>query len=83
MLIISRDHHHINWAEETKIAEALEGAEIIILGTAHKEYLDNIEKIGAASNLKGIMDACNIFKSEDFRDVKYNGIGRGTGGRRP
>lgn len=60
--------------------KALEDAEIIIVGTAHKEYLDKIDFISAAPNLKGIMDACNIYKCSYFENKKipYSGIGRGT-----
>ena len=59
--------------------KALQDAEIIILGTAHKEYLDKIEQISSGEKLIGIMDACNIYKRESFKDsaVNYSGIGRG------
>lgn len=62
------------------LEKALEDAEIIIIGTAHKEYLDKIEAISAAPKLQGVMDACNIFKSSYFEDrnIPYTGIGRGT-----
>jgi len=60
--------------------KALEDAEIIIVGTAHKEYLDKIETIIAAPKLQGVMDACNIFKNSYFEDknISYTGIGKGT-----
>lgn len=59
--------------------KALRDAEIIILGTAHKEYLDKIEQIISGEKLAGIMDACNIYNRKSFKDssVKYTGIGRG------
>lgn len=59
--------------------KALQDAEIIILGTAHKEYLDQIKKIISGKKLTGIMDACNIYNRRSFNDsgVKYSGIGRG------
>ena len=61
--------------------KALSDAEIIIVGTAHKEYLDKIDIITSAPNLKGVMDACNIFKHSYFseRNIPYAGIGRGVG----
>lgn len=60
--------------------EALEDAEIIIVGTAHREYLDKIDFISNASKLQGIMDACNIYGRNYFEDktISYAGIGRGT-----
>lgn len=61
--------------------KTLEDAEIIIVGTAHKEYIDKIDAISSAPNLIGLMDACNIFKHEYFseRNIPYSGIGRGAG----
>jgi len=60
--------------------KAIQDAEIIIMCTAHKEYLDNIENIASAPILNGVMDACNIFKRSYFQNkgIKYSGIGRGT-----
>jgi UDP-N-acetyl-D-mannosaminuronic acid dehydrogenase len=59
---------------------ALHDAEIIILGTAHKEYLDKIEQIISGEKLTGVMDACNIYSHKAFRNskIKYSGIGRGV-----
>jgi UDP-N-acetyl-D-mannosaminuronic acid dehydrogenase len=59
--------------------KALEDAEIIILGTAHKEYLDKFGQIVSGEKLIGIMDACNIYNRKSFINstVKYSGIGRG------
>ena len=61
--------------------KALADAEIIIVGTAHKEYLDKIDLIASASKLSGLMDACNIYKSAYFKNknIAYAGIGRGAG----
>lgn len=58
---------------------ALQGAEVILIGTAHKEYLDEIQKITSGDKLIGIMDACNIYNRKDFQNtnIKYTGIGRG------
>jgi UDP-N-acetyl-D-mannosaminuronic acid dehydrogenase len=60
--------------------KTLEDAEIIIVGTAHREYLDKIDTITTAPNLKGLMDACNIFRHGYFseRNIPYAGIGRGV-----
>jgi UDP-N-acetyl-D-mannosaminuronic acid dehydrogenase len=62
------------------INEALNGADYIIMGTAHKEYIDNFDLITSKKNIVGIMDACNIYNSKQFegKSIKYAGIGRGT-----
>lgn len=59
--------------------EALKDAEIILMCTAHKEYLDLREKIISTDRLQGLMDACNIYHRDDLqgKNVKYSGIGRG------
>lgn len=60
---------------------ALHDADIIIMCTAHKTYLDHFEHIISGKNLKGILDACNIYNRTQFKDknILYSGIGRGTG----
>jgi len=60
--------------------KALQDAEIIILGTAHKEYQDKIGTITSGAKLVGIMDACNIYNTGYFKNstVIYAGIGRGS-----
>lgn len=62
------------------INKALDGADYIIMGTAHKEYIDNFDLITSKKNIVGIMDACNIYSSKQFegKNIKYTGIGRGT-----
>jgi len=59
---------------------ALKDAEIILMCTAHKEYLDQMDKIISGDRLKGIMDACNIYHRHEFQhgNFLYSGIGRGT-----
>lgn len=59
---------------------AIKDAEIIIVCTAHKNYLDKLEVISSASQLAGVMDACNIYKRKYFeqKGIPYSGIGRGT-----
>ena len=58
---------------------AIKDAEIILMCTAHKEYLDQMEKIISGGRLLGIMDACNIYNRNEFQHKKfiYSGIGRG------
>jgi UDP-N-acetyl-D-mannosaminuronic acid dehydrogenase len=58
---------------------AIEDAEIILMCTAHKAYLDQMEKIISSDRLQGIMDACNLYNRDDFKDKNfiYSGIGRG------
>ncbi len=62
------------------INKALASADFIFMGTAHKEYIDNFESIVSRDNIKGVMDACNIYNSNQFegKKIKYSGIGRGT-----
>ena len=58
---------------------ALKDAEIILMCTAHKEYIDQMEKVTSGDRLKAIMDACNIYNRNEFQhtNVSYAGIGRG------
>ncbi len=60
--------------------EALKNAQYIFLCTAHKTYKDKFDGIISSPNVKGLMDACNIFSSKQFdkSSVQYAGIGRGT-----
>ncbi|NOT91737.1 nucleotide sugar dehydrogenase [Ferruginibacter sp.] len=62
------------------INKALESADFIFMGTAHKEYIDSFDKITSYKNIQDIMDACNIYNTQQFADkqIKYAGIGRGT-----
>jgi UDP-N-acetyl-D-mannosaminuronic acid dehydrogenase len=62
------------------LEQALNDADMVIIGTAHKEYLDKLEKISSAPRLSGVMDACNIYKRNYFaqKGIPYAGIGRGT-----
>ena len=59
--------------------KTLASADFIIMGTAHKEYIDKFGTIASYKNIKGIMDACNIYHSNQFKDssIQYTGIGRG------
>lgn len=61
------------------LSVALKDAEIIVMCTAHKEYLDQMEKIISGDRLIGVMDACNIYHRDGFQhnDFLYSGIGRG------
>ena len=63
------------------IEKAVRDADYIIVATAHKMYLEELQNIlSLTGKLKGILDACNIYKEEYFRDskIKYAGIGRGS-----
>ena len=61
------------------IDKALEFADYVFVCSAHKEYISNFDKIASRKNIKGIVDACNIYSRQQFinRQVKYSGIGRG------
>ena len=63
------------------INKALDGADYIFIGTAHKEYIDTFEVITSRKNIIGIMDACNIYNINQFtnKEIQYTGIGRGNG----
>jgi UDP-N-acetyl-D-mannosaminuronic acid dehydrogenase len=64
------------------LEKALKDADYIIMCNSHKEYIDNIKKITASSkSLKGLVDACNIYKTDYFKSIgiPYTGIGRGKG----
>jgi UDP-N-acetyl-D-mannosaminuronic acid dehydrogenase len=59
---------------------AVKEADYIFFGTAHKNYMEGIEDIlQKAGSLKGIVDACNLYKEAFFKplNVPYVGIGRG------
>jgi UDP-N-acetyl-D-mannosaminuronic acid dehydrogenase len=60
--------------------ESLQNADYVFMCTAHKGYLDSLDKLLAYNNIKGIMDACNIFNAGTFKSSGkiYGGIGRGT-----
>ena len=60
--------------------KALEFADYIFICTAHKEYIDKFELIMSGENIRGVMDACNIYNRHLFlnRKPQYSGIGRGT-----
>ena len=60
--------------------EALKEADYIFMCTAHKDYVDSFGEIVSYKNVKGLMDACNIYSANKFENkkVKYTGIGRGT-----
>jgi len=62
------------------IDKALEAADVVFMCTAHKEYIDKFDTITSYKNIQGIMDACNIYHSNEFngKTIKYAGIGRGT-----
>lgn len=59
---------------------AINDANIIVMCTAHKEYIDHIDKISSGIRLEMIWDTCNIYNREQFRNknILYGGIGRGT-----
>jgi len=62
------------------IDKALEFADYVFICTSHQEYINQFNKVTSHSNVLGIMDACNIYRHEQFmnKSIKYSGIGRGT-----
>lgn len=78
------DQNLVKYSQERyftrNLDEALKDADYIIMCNSHKEYIDNILKITTTSKqLKGFVDACNIYNSEYFNSINipYTGIGRG------
>jgi UDP-N-acetyl-D-mannosaminuronic acid dehydrogenase len=62
------------------INKALEFADYVFICSAHKQYIDDFKLITSAANIKGIMDASNIYNRRQFTNApeKYAGIGKGT-----
>ena len=60
--------------------KALEFADYVFICSAHKEYIDQFDAITSAANVKGIMDAANIYNIHQFSNSpkRYIGIGKGT-----
>jgi UDP-N-acetyl-D-mannosaminuronic acid dehydrogenase len=65
--------------------EVLKNADYVFMCTAHKYYVDEINKLLIYNKVKGVMDACNIYNADMFKSsgILYNGIGRGTGKPEP
>ena len=80
----SDDQNILKYNQQNNITQdlnkALAFADYIFMCSAHKEYIDSFEKITSGKNIKGVIDACNIYKQNQFagKSVKYTGIGRGT-----
>ncbi len=60
--------------------KTLEFADYVFICSAHKEYIDHFDTIASAKNVKGIMDASNIYNRQHFSKTpeRYAGIGKGT-----
>jgi len=59
---------------------ALKNSEILIFCTSHKIYADELDLIiQSATQLKGIVDGCNLYHQDCFegQSFEYTGIGRG------
>ncbi|MGC1392162.1 MAG: nucleotide sugar dehydrogenase [Bacteroidales bacterium] len=61
------------------IDEVLDNTDFVIMCTAHRNYIEDSGKVLFSANVKGVMDACNIYSAKMFEKVgiKYFGIGRG------
>jgi hypothetical protein len=65
------------------VDRALEAASLAFFCTAHQVYADQRDRLlGAAPQLRAVVDGCNLFRRQDFlgSGIRYVGIGRG---RRP
>jgi UDP-N-acetyl-D-mannosaminuronic acid dehydrogenase len=63
------------------LGEAVADADVLVLCTGHKEYLDRQDELlAAAGRLTGVVDACNLWSADGLRrrGIGYTGIGRGT-----
>jgi hypothetical protein len=62
------------------IDKALEFADFVFICSAHKAYMDHFDTIVSGANIKGIMDASNIYNRKQFIDnpERYAGIGKGS-----
>jgi hypothetical protein len=60
--------------------DALKNADFVFMCSAHKDYIDEFDRIVSNKGIKGLMDACNIYSAKQFKDSKitYSGIGRGS-----
>ena len=60
--------------------KALKFADYVFICSAHKQYIDHFEIIESYKNIKGFMDASNIYNRNLFSDTpeRYAGIGKGT-----
>jgi UDP-N-acetyl-D-mannosaminuronic acid dehydrogenase len=67
------------------LTEALYNVDYVFMCTAHKSYINEINKLLTYTKIKGVMDACNIYDAGMFKSsgILYNGIGRGTGKPEP
>jgi UDP-N-acetyl-D-mannosaminuronic acid dehydrogenase len=80
----SEDQNLLKYNQQDHITQdinkALEFADYVFICTAHKEYIDNFEVITSGKNIRGVMDACNIYSNQQFDNgtIQYSGIGRGT-----
>jgi UDP-N-acetyl-D-mannosaminuronic acid dehydrogenase len=73
--------YNLNNVFTRDLIKSVNEAEFIIVGTAHQMYFEEREQIlSKAPDLKGVLDGCNIFRIDDFKNtgIKYCGIGRGT-----
>ena len=63
------------------LGQAVDEAEVIILCTGHRDYLERrAELLDAARHAVGVVDGCNLWSAADVagRGLGYAGIGRGT-----
>jgi UDP-N-acetyl-D-mannosaminuronic acid dehydrogenase len=62
------------------LKKALEFADYVFICSAHKAYIDKVDTIISAENVKGIFDASNIYSNQIFsnKPERYAGIGKGT-----
>jgi UDP-N-acetyl-D-mannosaminuronic acid dehydrogenase len=62
------------------LAEALKDVSYVFMCNSHREYIEQLSTISSVKGISGVMDACNIYSSDQFKkmNIPYSGIGRGT-----
>lgn len=66
------------------LSAAVAGAEVLVMCTAHRAYLDGREALfAAAPKAVGVVDACNLWRREDVARPGLDFIGLGRGAKAP
>jgi len=79
------DQNVLRFKQENRLThdlkKAIAFADYVFVCSAHKEYIDRFAEISSAANVRGVMDASNIYNRKQFSDnlSRYAGIGKGSG----
>lgn len=84
MYVKEDDQNLLKFQQESHFSKDLEStlknADYVFMCTSHRNYIHELGTLLHYNNIKGVMDACNIYSADMFNssDIQYNGIGRGT-----